>query len=126
VYNPKLGTVPLPSKTVFTGCTNNGESEYIDQYGTTRSFRPGHWDARPGWGYFHGCLSFDRHNDMQTLSFLDGSASALSHAVLDEKHYTWTSQDGRKIHNGSFLIEYTAQYACDPWMVHHLPPPVVE
>ena len=126
VYNPRLDTVPLPDKTVFSGCANNRESQHTLADGGVRSYRPGHWDARPGWGYMHGCMSFDRHADKQVMSYLDGSAGVSSHAELDGNHHTWTSLEGQTLQSGSFLIEYTAPYSCRGTMVHILPEPVVD
>ncbi|KPK86612.1 MAG: hypothetical protein AMJ81_00725 [Phycisphaerae bacterium SM23_33] len=123
LYQPTLDSVPLPDQTVFSGCTNNRESQQTLLHDLVRSYRPGHWDTHPGWGYMHGCLSFDRHADRQLMSYLDGSARAVAHQYLDNHFTHWGVPSGL---TGDFLIRFTYEYSCRGTGIHTLPEPVVE
>ncbi|KKL63906.1 hypothetical protein LCGC14_2170420 [marine sediment metagenome] len=131
VYQPTLQSLPLPGRTVFTGCTNNTAQETLpgangQPVPLYHATYPGEWLTRPGWGRMHGSMSFDRHNEKQLMSYLDGSARALTHQYLDDNYYWWTSSEGEKEHTGAFMLEFTANYSCGGSAIHILPAKVVE
>jgi prepilin-type N-terminal cleavage/methylation domain-containing protein len=111
IYHPGLDSLPVASETVFTGDTNDGGTE------------PGRWRMAPGVGELHHSLGFDRHNDRQLMSYLDGGAKAVTHRYLDD-NFTLSGMPSRL--TGDFLIRFTPEYSCGGTRIHTLPPRVVE
>jgi len=134
-YLPRMSVVPFPSKTVFTGDTNDiWNTEGPDIYGEIKPFYyptpPGLWDIRTGWGWFNGALGFERHNDRLQMGYLDGSARALSRAFLHANYHVRGYPNPMELYGG-WLAEFPASAACSPdpnnprYRRHYVPAPVV-
>ncbi|KPK78963.1 MAG: hypothetical protein AMJ81_14120 [Phycisphaerae bacterium SM23_33] len=126
VYQPTLDSLRLPADTAFMGDTNNkaitqildDQGNLVDLYHPTR---PGEWFIRPGWGWVHGSLGFDRHLDKLLLSFVTGGARAVSHEELDQRFSHWPAAHGEKELTGDFMIQYGATESCHGSRIHDLP-----
>ena len=131
VYRPTMKSVLLPAKTVFTGDTNNnsvthapgpgGDPVPIPGYATSA---PGQWRLRRGRAY--GSLGFDRHDDKQLMSYLDGSVRSATQKYLSANFSLWPSGNGAKELTGDFIIRYPPSYSCRGTQVHALPAGIVE
>jgi len=150
LYNPTMQSVPLPAKTVWTGDTNNefpdenanGSKQIAyDSYGGhcemwSNAYYPGFWHVRPGWGRVHAAMGFDRHNEKLLMSYLDGSAKAVTHRYLDDNYTHRGSPRCELI--GDWIIAFPPNHGCqNPWIrpdgvveeydrMHFLPEPICE
>jgi prepilin-type N-terminal cleavage/methylation domain-containing protein len=126
VYQPSLDSLKLPADTAFSGDTNNKAVTHLydDQGNETPLWHPTHpgeWYLRPGWGWIHGSLGFDRHLDKLLMGFVTGGARALSHEYLDERFSHWTDLVGEQELTGDFMIQYSAEESCQGTQIHELP-----
>ena len=114
VYQPDLSTLTKPAETVFSGDTN--DLPYEGDYGS----EPGEFKLRPGWGYIHGSLGFERHGDKLIMGYLDSSVRAVNRATLVNNHSVWSSHEEGEL-TGDFMIRFGPNLSCKGTRVHHLP-----
>ncbi len=112
VYHPYSESVLNPNGMVFSGDTNNGW--YLGGY---HDNPPGAWHMRPGWGWVHGHLGFDRHGGKMVLSYVDGHARAFPEEELQDYSF-WHSPDEA---TGDFMLNYIGEDGCGGTRIHVLP-----
>lgn len=126
VYQPTLDSLKRPGETVFMGDTNNKITADIPGADGTpvplyHATYPGEWFLRPGWGWIHGSLGFDRHLDKLLMSHVDGSARAFTHEYMDGKFSHWGASHGEKELTGDFMIQFDSSESCGGSHIHDLP-----
>ncbi len=117
VYMPSPETIRNPNGTVFSGDTND------KPFDGWHDNDPGAWHMRPGWGWVHGHLGFDRHGGRIVLSFVDGHAGTLAFDVMMRDFSIWHNPDET---TGHWMVQRTGEDGCGGTRIHSLPPPVVE
>jgi len=131
VYQPTFASLPMPEKSVFTGDTNNTFITHIPGYDNEpiplyHPTYPGEWHTRPGWGWIHGSLGFDRHADKLLMSYCDGSARASTREYLNKTFAHWPPQHGEIELTGDFMLRFPDTYSCNGTRIHNMHEPVEE
>ncbi|KPK85598.1 MAG: hypothetical protein AMJ81_03325 [Phycisphaerae bacterium SM23_33] len=129
VYHPTLESVTNPNGMVFSGDTNNDfMTEVEDEEGNRiplyHPTYPGEWCIRPGWGWVHGSLGFDRHGRKIVLNYLDGHARAFPQDELEDYSH-WPAAHGQQEATGDFMLNYVDD-GCGGTFIHFIPDPVIE
>jgi prepilin-type processing-associated H-X9-DG protein len=117
VYHPRLDTIQNPAGMVFVGDTRN--TPYDSPYSGITA--PGDYHMRPGWGWFHGYLGFDRHKGSIMLGYVDGHAKAFPEEELEEYSLYWFGEA-----TGDFTLNYLGDDGCGGTRIHSLPDRVGE
>jgi hypothetical protein len=126
LYQPTLDSLKLPAETVFMGDTNNkAVTELPDADGNMiplwHATYPGEWRIRPGWGWIHGSMGFDRHLDKLLMGYVNGGARAVSRQELDDRFSHWGDTHAPKELTGDFMIQFSAEESCHGTQIHDLP-----
>ena len=112
IYNPRMDDLPCISDTVFSGDTNEVETNDANN-----PLYPGdgHFTCAPG--YWGVALEYTRHRGKIIASYVDGHAYKLEKAAIEKGPMVVGNP------TGSFMIRYPANWNCTPAKrgIHYLP-----
>jgi prepilin-type N-terminal cleavage/methylation domain-containing protein/prepilin-type processing-associated H-X9-DG protein len=112
IYNPRLDDLPIPSETVFSGDTNEQDT---NQANFALLPGDGHMIASPG--YWGVALEYSRHQGKIIVSYVDGHAARIDKTAAEAPGTAAGNP------SGTFMIKYPQSWNCTPANLgyHYLP-----